>query len=173
MEALRNYVQHRGLPVRKTSMPRTKIGEDNKYLRFSLSFMALKDVFLRDKGFKKSVLTEMPDEVDLWLASKKYIECVSKIQDQVRKLIKDDVNLSRQELDKALSDYQEATEETVYGVTVYELLDTGLPNKIPIFLEWDEVRKQNTFKFRSSIRFKPSHIRMKLANYQVAWAVPI
>lgn len=160
MEALRNYVQHNGLPVHKTSMPmkKKKIGEEDEYLQFSLSFSASKDVFIKDKKFKASVLNEMPDEVDLWAASKKYVECVSRVHMQVRELIKDDVNLARSEMDKALSEYQLTTEGTVYGVTAYELLGAEIKNKTPIFLEWDDIRKQLLVRNRTPLNLGARYV---------------
>ena len=66
MEALRNHVQHRGMPVHWTysGMRWTEIGKDG-LLEYYLELAVIKSILEEDGGFKKQVLNECSDKVDL------------------------------------------------------------------------------------------------------------
>ena len=78
MEALRNYIQHHGTAVHQVMFGgRWTTLDINSLLEFSLSFSANKKVIASDGHFKKQVLDEMPDKVNLISDSRGYIETLS------------------------------------------------------------------------------------------------
>ncbi|HHB1596369.1 TPA: hypothetical protein ACN976_004559, partial [Vibrio campbellii] len=79
MEALRNYVQHRGLAVHLVSHPAKWIEDDESLLEFQTKIYTQKTNLEGDKAFKKSVALEMPDKVELILSSRKYISAISRV----------------------------------------------------------------------------------------------
>lgn len=60
MEALRNFVQHRGLPVHAVEYPQGWLGvEDDAQLRFGLALFTKTEYLGEDDKFKKPVLEEL------------------------------------------------------------------------------------------------------------------
>lgn len=70
MEALRNYVQHSGIPVHRISTGGKWTDIDDGLLEYSIYFGTQRKELLLDDGFKKQILDEMPEEVNLRSASR-------------------------------------------------------------------------------------------------------
>ena len=73
MEALRNHVQHRGLPIHWISHGArwTEIGE-NGLLEYSMELSSQRSFLEEDKKFNKTVLQELDDEIDLKMNARCY-----------------------------------------------------------------------------------------------------
>lgn len=94
MEALRNYSQHRDLPVHKLSYPSwaDKRGESRR-LRCSVAPFLKPKKLAEDPGFKTSVLTELKsrgEEIDLRPLVREYVAGLLEIHGDVRDAIGDD-----------------------------------------------------------------------------------
>ena len=71
MEALRNHVQHKGLAVHLTPIGgNAKSYDETRLLEHSVSAYSVKKYLEENRKFKKSVLNEMPEKVELLWASK-------------------------------------------------------------------------------------------------------
>jgi hypothetical protein len=80
MEALRNYAQHRGIPVHSTSVGgRWTSLEESGSLEYSLEFGSLSRLLKEDPRFKKTVLEELPEQVDLKAATRQYVEAIGDV----------------------------------------------------------------------------------------------
>lgn len=143
MEALRNHVQHRGLAVHLVRLPTrwTRIDEED-LLEFSLGIMSLKSELKTDKKFKKQVLNEIPDEVDLKLATRCYIESLSNIHIEIRKLIANSVSQSRRKIEDAFCKYQEESKQDVKMLQVVQIRGEEIVESDSLFLEGDDIRKK-------------------------------
>lgn len=158
MEALRNYVQHRGLPVHRTSKGGKWTTPEDGFLEWSLFFCTQKEELVSNGNFKKLVLDEMPDEVNLIVATRSYIESISKIHIQVREAIEKRVQLSRSILDKAIQDYSAAYGKEAVVLFAYEYKDDEITDEVSILTFYDDIRRKLVKKNRKLVNLKRMYI---------------
>lgn len=98
MEALRNHVQHRALPVHGMKFPMTRLTDTpESKLGFAVVPFAIVSKFEDDKEFKKSVLDELQNETDkkgdvtLMPYARSYVECIAKIHIGLRDTLSEDL----------------------------------------------------------------------------------
>ena len=141
MEALRNYVQHRGIPVHliNTNSQRTSL-EDDGLFEYSIKLFSLHSCLAEDKKMKKSVLAEMDEKVDLTVATRSYIESVSHIQNSARSMIAEATLSSRKMIENAQRRYSEKYRDNLTGLSAYKWDDHKQLESIPLLLDWDDVR---------------------------------
>ena len=141
MEALRNYVQHKGLAIHNTKIDRMS---KNKKVEYVIRVFTYKAELKSDEKFKKVILEEMPDKVDLIQAIRIYIESINKIHLQIRNLISSNVNSSR----RLIEDYIERCHDSgnsggdILHAISYEPreLTNEIIESFPLLLEWDDIR---------------------------------
>lgn len=141
MEALRNHVQHSDTAVHGVTRGSrwTALDEDG-LLEFSASFSTNKELLLADGHFKKQVLEEMPGEVDLGLASRCYVECISAIHSHARDLIRAPVNDARASIQDAINEYSTVCKKPFVGLYAYGFSGDEKTSEVAIFLDWDNIR---------------------------------
>jgi hypothetical protein len=142
MEALRNHVQHSGIPVHRTATGSKWTDPDDGLLEYSLYFGAQKDALAQDESFKKKVLNEMPEEVNLRAAARSYIESISRIHKQAREKIESIVESSRLSLDRAIRDYMVIYEKEPLGLYAYAYRGEEIVDEVLVLTKWDDVRKE-------------------------------
>ena len=143
MEALRNYVQHSGIPVHSvTTGAKWTSQDDDGLLEYSLYFGTQRKELASDGGFKKQILDEMPEEVNLKLASRIYVEAISNIHAQARSYIEAEVEFSRRMIDLAIRDYMVVYEKEPIGLFAYEFQGEEKVEEVPILTKWDDVRRE-------------------------------
>lgn len=140
MEALRNHVQHSGTPVHRVTLGGKRVGENHELLEYSLYVAAKKSELEGDRQFKKAILAEMPDEVDLVLAARAYVESISAVHKTVRDTMSGDVKHSRDLLEEAIDEYKGVHRGTVFGLRARKLENGSVVEDVPILLQWDDVR---------------------------------
>ena len=69
-------------------------GKD-RLLVYSMELASQKEFLKDDKNFKKKVLDELPDKVDLKIATRVYIESMSRVHCAARKLVENTLKESR------------------------------------------------------------------------------
>lgn len=152
MEALRNYVQHRGLAVHLVSHPAKWIEDDESLLEFQTKIYTQKPNLEGDKAFKKSVALEMPDKVELILSSRKYISAISRVHSFIRSNIDTVVKSSRDLIESTINQYQDINDGESIGLCAVSFeADGRLDNiieRVPLFLSWDDVRIELTNRNR-------------------------
>lgn len=108
MEALRNHVQHYGFPASSvTANTRTKKAEESFFWYYITLADATKKELSKNDKFKKAVLNEMPDKVELGNAIRVYMASISDIQEQVRQAVSSYVDSARDEIEKVVSSFCE------------------------------------------------------------------
>jgi hypothetical protein len=145
MEALRNYVQHRGIPVHVTRHGGawTSLKHDG-FLEYCVDIGAQRVYLEEDGKFKRSVLNEIAnDVVDLKASARKYIERISAINQQARELIADYVKEARAIIESTHERYAAIHEGTVVGLAALALnQDDRVESSVPLLLEWDDIRAE-------------------------------
>lgn len=110
MEGLRNYVQHRGFPVHRTSERWWAINNrtPNKKGVHSLDVQSENTILEQDKKFKKDVLDKFDEKIDLKHTTRVYIQCLSITHGQIRDMTKTQLNDSRLLIENAIKRFQKA-----------------------------------------------------------------
>lgn len=159
MEALRNYVQHRGLAVHFTSIGSnwTSLDDDGE-IQFKTRVYTKKDEVEKDSAFKKSVAKEMPDKVDIIYASRSYIESISKVHCNIRKILSDVAISSRQIVEEIIHEYEKISNGKSIGLGIVCLENNGkydeILDKFYITLEWDNIRIKLERKNQSLVNLR-------------------
>lgn len=134
MEALRNYVQHRGFPIQKVQQYSSRIGEGDKseQLFSSTAFIKVDDL-KADENFKKEVLNELDnrgEEINITPMIREYVSCIGRIQTLVRELSREDYNGWKQEVQNSIKQYQEEFGENISGLALVQRNEDGTLSKI-------------------------------------------
>ncbi|MBJ9974979.1 hypothetical protein IAE35_02850 [Pseudomonas sp. S75] len=143
-EALRNHIAHSADAVHSVGSPHNWLmGEDNQAetLVFNLEVFSLKERLLLNAGFKRSVLNDCEDKIDLKITLRKYMGAISEIQDEVRALTKTSVDEARNLIQGFTDRYEEINKGDAFGLAAYSQSDSESGKKpLSISLEWDNVR---------------------------------
>jgi hypothetical protein len=141
MEALRNHVQHRGIPIHFVKHhSRWTSHDDHGRMEFTVDIVAQRRYLEEDEKFKKSILEEVSGDVDLTATCRCYIESLSAINQFARDLIADSVRDARQTIEDAHNRYSELYSESLVGLTASVLEDGQETSTVPLLLDWDDVR---------------------------------
>lgn len=162
MEALRNYVQHSGIPVHRISTGAKWTDLDDGLLEFSLYYGAQKKELIQDDDFKKKVLSEMPDEVNLRFATRIYIEAISRIHKYARDKIVKIVDSARLDLDKAIGDYMVVYEKEPVGLYAYEYQGEEKTDEVLILTKWDDIRRELVKRNGELVNLRRRYVSSKL-----------
>lgn len=164
MEALRNHVQHNGIPVHRitTGVKRTDL--EYGLLEYSLYFGAQKKVLAEDDSFKKLILDEMPDEVNLRSAVRSYIEAISRIHKQARGKIQSIVDSSRHCLDNAIRDYMVIYEKEPIGLYAYKYRGEEKVDEVLIMTKWDDIRRELVKRNSEIVNLRKRYITSQAYN---------
>lgn len=145
MEALRNYVQHDGLAIHVLSTPFRWLGEkpDNQ-LELRTDIFVSKEILKEDEGFKRRVLDEMDDKVDINISAREYIGCLSRVHVKLQSLIEDKTSESRVLLENYIGKYKTINNNQAAGLCViardsYDS-NNGISDKFSLMLDWDDIR---------------------------------
>lgn len=150
LEALRNHVQHHSPPVHRI-LP--VVSHPHEITRAEqLSFVSVRASLAEDKGFKKSVLAECEDEIDLRRAIRQYVAALSSVHIELRAVVADWVAEARQSFQAAIQEYS-GTGRTTLGLRAGRMLESGdFAGSVPVFLQWDDAREKLVRKNRYQLR---------------------
>jgi hypothetical protein len=115
MEALRNYVQHRGYPVGGYTLQNKWVQkgekkEDAQLIHLKLDLRSIEE----DGDFKKKTLNELieiENSIDLKQHFRKYVECISLVHGRVRELTSNVISNAEQNIILAREKYKTKFEE--------------------------------------------------------------
>ena len=138
MEALRNYVQHAGLPIDSVRNAERRNPDNN--IEMCLQVFAHKTSVKDDQQFKKAVLNEMPDKVDLAKTTRQYIESISSIHVCIRETISESVNAARMTIETARHRYAKIHEGPLIALAAINRNDGKEVASVPLLLDWDDTR---------------------------------
>ena len=159
MEALRNYVQHRGIPVHWAQFTTSsEVSGDKRKPVFSMELASQKKHLKDDPNFKKAILKEIPEEVDLKMAARVYIESFSRIQSEVRNLVEQDMADSRLLLKKAIASYRQVYKKRIIVLYAIRFDKTNLVESVPLLLDWDDVRIKLSKRNRQLVNLRNRYV---------------
>lgn len=164
MEALRNHVQHSGIPVHQVSTGAKLTEPEDGLFEYSLYFGAQKKELIENNGFKKSVLDEMPDEVNLRSAARIYVEAFSRINKQAREKIESIVDSARLCLDRTIRDYMVIFENDPVGLYAYEYQGKEKVCEVSILTESDDIRIELIRKNSELINLRKRYVTSQAHN---------
>lgn len=141
MENLRNYAQHQGTSVHNIQFSSKSVDSGKeRFIVYSLEMASKKEILIEDREFKKKVLDENSEKVDLKLATRIYIEGISRIHSSIRKLLKDSLIDARSCIEDAISSYQNVYDKEVIGLHSIILSEDKIIERVPMLLKWDDLR---------------------------------
>lgn len=163
MEQLRNYVQHRGLPVHYVSMGMTRVEENGEsLLEHRVDLKAVKSKLEDDKTFKKKILNQIDDEVDLIKTTRQYIQSLSIIQRKIRVFTKESIDNARGNIQNMQDEYKKVYEEGLLGLNACYSISNEITDRVPLVLEWDDIRIKLETRNGALIGLSSSYISNKI-----------
>lgn len=147
MEALRNHAQHKGMPAHGYT------ASDN--LHETLSFNCMKEQLANLGGFKASVLKQIPKQVDLRGAARRYVECFSRVHIALRAQVSLFVDKARKAVDDAINRFKSINDGKALGLHAHRVV-SGKEEWIGLMVEWDDVRRHLARKNSRELRFSRS-----------------
>jgi hypothetical protein len=150
MDALRNYTQHRGIPIHWISHAGSWVGneqdeddeESQKLLQYSLELVSEASILREDADFKQRVREELEEQTDLTLSARRYVECLSTVHEAVRSATGGSLKEARDLMESAHKRYLEAGASNVIGLCacIFEAERDVEIEFTPLLLDWDDVR---------------------------------
>lgn len=147
MEALRNFVQHRGAAVRSVSFGGAWTPEFNrKWNESRISPYALRETFVSDKSFKRAVFEEMPEKVNLTSAVRHYLERLGLVHKNLRTMLASQVEPARSLINNLIQKYRGVYSGKPIGLAAHCFNNGNEVGHVALFLEWDDVRQHLTME---------------------------
>lgn len=117
MEAMRNYVQHRNLPINQidTNMRWIEI-EDKKFCKHTVKLNIDVEELLKDKKFKASVLSKLQEQgssVEFIPLMRQYLESIGTVHLKIRELLKSDLVTWESEIYQAITLCKKSTADEI------------------------------------------------------------
>ena len=107
VDALRNYVQHRGFPIHKTSF--SMAWENDGKLRYMITPYIIVSKLEDDEKFNKCVLKklmEIGEDIDIRPFLRDYISCIGTIHEKIREILKDNISDWEATIQSAIDRYK-------------------------------------------------------------------
>jgi hypothetical protein len=145
MDTFRNYVQHCGIPIHWISHASNWTFTDARekdLMQFSIELVAEASVLRKDGEFKPRPLKELEERTDLTLYVRRYVECLSTIQDAVRQITGNPINEARALMESAHKRYLDAGADNVVGLAasiIEDERDVEIESTA-LLLDWDDIR---------------------------------
>jgi hypothetical protein len=160
MEGLRNHVQHSGTAVHRFTLQSRWIPPDQREREeYSYSVFAERGFLEQDQAFKKSLLKECPERIDLLMATRVYLEALGTVQLAVRDHVAEPVAIARRRTEEAIMLYEEFSGTSSRGLCAFYRSENE-ESFVPIIVEWDDVRHKLALRTSSfanlSVRYVTS-----------------
>ena len=161
MEALRNYVQN----IQGSQC--IGLNKDGGGLHMSLmvfwsmtgTYFGSQRVLLEEDGeFKKTVLYEIDEKVDLKSATRCYIECISNVHCAAREMIEYSANTSRKLLEDAHKQYSEVYDGSLVGLSACATSDERQISSVSLLLDWDDIRLRLIKRNRKMVNLRKRYV---------------
>lgn len=135
--ALRNHTQHYSPPVHAARTGGTRVDWIDKGL-----FFCKKQELAENPKFKKPVLDEINDEVDLKTIFRELMEHLSRMHIKLREFLHESVQTARSRIEEAMKSFVDAQGKscTAIGLAAVKEFDGKFSSISPILLDWDETR---------------------------------
>jgi hypothetical protein len=131
MEALRNHIQHKSLPVHEYSVQFAvdEPGSPGSFIRHSVKPVIQVSVLAKDTEFKREVLSQLSasgkSTVSLTMLIRRYLASIAKVQAAVRGAMTEDVEEWCRVLDAAMARCRSSFGETPGAVAILDRHEDG------------------------------------------------
>jgi len=140
MDAMRNYAQHRGVPLHGATYHAGWIGDDNGNRKAAMRHVVTANVNLNkvrsDKKFSAKVRAEVAgvDRLDIAALTREYIEALGTVHIELRARMAEALAKWKATVKSAIEQYAVANNDNVIGLCVAEFADErNLIAKVDIF----------------------------------------
>lgn len=172
LEALRNHVQHYGLPIHniiyRSSSQEIKDGSLSKRIAIPC---ILPSTLKQDRKFKKNVLKEIEqlgESVDIRPFVRQYIECISRIHRHLRELLESDIAHWDSRIIMILERAEKESIRIISGVDIVSRDDANkIVESVQIFKDLITRRQSLTKKNQLLARFSVQSVSNELQNGDV------
>lgn len=166
MEALRNYVQHRGYPLHGVTFNASWIDDRTKLMYAVTPYMMLAELE-EDGKFKASVLEglrSLGDKVDIKPMMREYVDGLGKIHNEVRVQLKSLIEQSDKVVRDAIDRYRKAepAEDSVIGLAAVRRDGRTYSDSIQLFEELLDYRKGFERKNRNLNNLAKRHVTSEI-----------
>ena len=129
LEAMRNYVQHRGFPVHMVTRHSALVGDGpGAPAKHAVTPWVRVETLARDGKFKTSVLNELMalgDKVDIKPLVREYIESIGRIHGTIREGLQEDADKWEGVLENVVARFREAGGTELVGLALVGIADSG------------------------------------------------
>lgn len=169
MEALRNYVQHRGMPIHWTEHgSRWTSLNDDSFLEYRMELASDRCYLGEDPIFKKKekVFAELDERIDLKAATRSYVESISNVHESARTMIAQSVSRARELIEDAHRRYVAVHSGTLVGLSACQLTDDGQVSAIPLLLDWDDIRVKLQKRNKKLINLRKRYVTGSITTHK-------
>lgn len=161
-EALRNYAQHNELPIETiyfNNFVESDKNIEDSHLVTSVSLYASNRKLNEDKGFKRSILKDYPEQIDLMECIRMHLEGLWEIQNHYNAIMNRLTEKYRAVFNTFISKFQNET-QTNYSnfLACEENTDGEIVQNFTITAAWDDARQQALAKFGNLINLRKKYI---------------
>ena len=155
MEKLRNYTQHKGMPLDRVST-RSRLVKDG--LAYSTGLWLSKSSLEEDGVLKEEFLNKMGEETNLILATRSYIESISKIHEKLRKMISEPTNHSRKLIEDVHTKFNDEYGNSKHYLRAEIWEGNKKISRTELHLNWDDARVELQNKNIKLINLRKSYV---------------
>jgi len=148
LEALRNYVQHRGFPVQSVTYNADRIEDGDRWQTlFSITPYIKTKELEADEKFKKTVLDELKklgEEVDIKPLIREFVSSIGNVHKKVREILKEDIQEWEGRFDKCIQKFKNETkDEDIVGLGIAIQEEPGIYREsVSIFTDFINHRQE-------------------------------
>lgn len=148
LETLRNYVQHRGLPVHGISTPMVWVDntkDTRKHLRYTADPVVSIQKLLEDSKLKPSILDELRslgDSVPLKPLIREYLVGLGQVHSTIRAEMASDLRTWETVIEGLIDRYSAAAEGNVLGLGIVKMDGVEWTLRVPLFRDFIDRRRE-------------------------------
>ena len=132
--------------------------EDDGFMEYSMEIASQRSYLEEDIKFKKEVLAEIDEKVDLKVATRSYVESLSNVHESVRTIIDESVKLARELIENAHRRYTTVHSGSLVGLSACKWSNERQVSTIPLMLEWDDVRVKLQKRNRKATNLRKRYV---------------
>lgn len=142
MEAYRNHVQHQAIRIDRLVTGGDVLDHENGSEEHSLYMGISKETLAQHSKFKKSVLAELPDQIDLMGYIRKYLSCIAYFHQFGRDRAREPVKAAREALSSCVTEFCSRSGAIPPGIYLVVTESGKITSQNALTLEWDDVRME-------------------------------
>ncbi len=144
IEALRNYVQHRSLPIEAIkyhNFVEDRKNHENSDIATASSLYSDREKLREDKKFKKTVLSGMPEKINIIQCVRCHMSGIWKIHDLVISRNGKRADEARKVIETHRDRFSAEVGGNLIGLHAVSEKDGTIVDQLPLLLDWDDARR--------------------------------